>query len=75
MVNILIRNLDEQVVDRLKRRARERGLSLEAEVRRILGEAAAVTRAEIATRAAWIRAQQRPNRTRAVDLIRKDRER
>ena len=44
MAQILVRNLDEVVVDRLKQRAREEGHSLQAEVRTILSEAAFVPR-------------------------------
>jgi len=40
MAQILVRNLDEVVVDRLKQRAREEGRSLQSEVRTILSEAA-----------------------------------
>ena len=44
MAQILVRNLDDAVVDRLKQRAREEGRSLQAEVRTILSEAAFVPR-------------------------------
>ncbi len=40
MAQILVRNLDETIVQRLKRRAREKGRSLQAEVRLILEQAA-----------------------------------
>jgi len=40
MAQILVRRLDEAVVEGLKRQARANGRSLEAEVRRILEEAA-----------------------------------
>jgi plasmid stability protein len=39
MAQIFVRQLDEKVVDRLKKRAREHGRSLESEVRTILQEA------------------------------------
>lgn len=39
MAQIFVRQLDEKVVDRLKKRAREHGRSLESEVRTILEEA------------------------------------
>lgn len=42
MAQILVRNLDEAVVRRLKQLAREEGRSLQAEVRTILSEAADV---------------------------------
>ena len=40
MAELLVRNLDPDVVDRLKARARQHGRSLQAEVQRILEEAA-----------------------------------
>lgn len=40
MAQILVRRLDKTVVERLKRQAETNGRSLEAEVRRILEEAA-----------------------------------
>jgi plasmid stability protein len=75
MATIVIRNLDDRVADRLRLQARLRGTSLEQEARRILAEGSALTRREIAARAAAIRARQRPNRSRAVDLVREDRTR
>jgi hypothetical protein len=50
-------------------------VSVEQEARRILAEATRPTRAELAARAAAIRARQRPHQSRAVDLIRNDRSR
>lgn len=40
MAQILVRNLDEEVVNRLKKRAQSQGRSLQAEVKSILEEAA-----------------------------------
>jgi len=40
MAQLLVRNLSPDVVERLKSRAREHGRSLQAEVQRILEEAA-----------------------------------
>ena len=40
MAQILVRNLDEDVVKRLKARARKEGRSLQSKVRQILEEAA-----------------------------------
>ena len=39
MATILVRNVDETVVERLKAQAKERGRSMEAEVRALLTEA------------------------------------
>lgn len=46
MAQIIVRNLDESVVDRLKTRARENDRSLEAEVRHILEQSAKVDMAQ-----------------------------
>ncbi len=75
MATIIIRNLDDEVAERLRLQARLRGVSVEQEARRLLGEGTEMSRGEIAARAAAIRARQRPHRSRGVDLIREDRER
>ena len=75
MATIIIRNLDDEVAERLRLQARHRNVSVEHEARRILAEGTRLGRAEIAARAAEIRGRQRPHRSRAVDLIREDRER
>ena len=75
MATIIIRNLDNEVAERLRLQARLHGLSVEEEARRLLAEGTRVSRAEIVARAAAIRARQRPHRSRGIDLIREDRER
>ena len=70
-----IPDLDDAVVTRLRESARQRGISLEDEVCRLLTEAMGLTREVFSKKAAALRAHQRPNRTRAVDLIREDRDR
>jgi plasmid stability protein len=75
MATIIIRNLDGEVAERLRLQARLHGVSVEEEARRLLAEGTRVSRAEIAARAAAIRARQRPHRTRGLELIREDRER
>lgn len=55
MAQVLVRDLDPGVVERLKARARDRGRSLEAELRGILEAAAAVDRGEARALAARIR--------------------
>jgi plasmid stability protein len=75
VATIIIRNLDDEVAERLRLQARLHGVSLEQEARRILAAGTQATRAEIAARAAAIRARQRPHRSRGVELIREDRER
>lgn len=52
MANITVRNLDDQVQQRLKRRAAEHGRSMEAEARSIL--TAALTRGGLAR--SWVEA-------------------
>jgi plasmid stability protein len=75
MATIIVRNLDDEVAERLRLQARLRGVSVEQEARRLLAEGTQMSRAEIAARAAVIRARQRPHRSHGVDLIREDRER
>jgi plasmid stability protein len=75
VATIIVRNLDDEVAERLRLQARLRGVSVEQEARRILAEGTRPTRAEIAARAAAIRARQAPPRSRGVDLIREDRDR
>ncbi|HUO63392.1 MAG TPA: hypothetical protein VMT97_06790 [Terriglobales bacterium] len=75
MATIIIRNLDDEVAERLKLQARLHGVSVEQEARRVLSDGTQLSRAEIAVRAAAIRARQRSGRSRGVDLIREDRER
>ncbi|HUF76248.1 MAG TPA: hypothetical protein VMM35_08205 [Longimicrobiales bacterium] len=75
MASIIVRNLDDEVAERLRLQARLRGVSIEQEARRILAEGTRLSRTEIAARAAEIRARQRPHKSRGVDLIREDRER
>lgn len=75
MATIIIRNLDDEVAERLKLQARLRGVSVEQEARRLLAEGTQMSRAEIASRAAAIRARQRLHGSRGLDLIRQDRDR
>ena len=75
MATIIIRNLDDEVAERLRLQARLHGVSVEQEARRVLADGTQISRAEIAARAAAIRAGQGPHRSRGVELIREDRER
>lgn len=75
MASIIIRNLDQVVAERLKLQARLHGVSVEEEARRILDEGTKLTRQQIAAEAAAMRAEQKPHRSRAVDLIREERDR
>jgi antitoxin FitA len=75
MAQILVRNLDSSVVERLKMRARAKGTSLEQEAREILTQASTLTRAEVVRQLEKLRAKQNPSRRSVVDDIREDRER
>jgi plasmid stability protein len=75
MATIIIRNLDDEVAERLRLQARLRGVSVEQEARQVLADGTRVSRSEIAARAAAIRARQRPHRSRGTESIREDRER
>jgi plasmid stability protein len=75
MADFLIRNLDKSVADRLRQQARQRGVSLAEEIRRILTLHARTTRAEQVEELRAFRARQKPHRSNAVDLIREDRDR
>jgi plasmid stability protein len=77
MAQVLVRQLDEKVVDRLKRRAKEHGRSLQSEVKTILEEA--VPDYEAAwRRIEGFRKRLKKSGRRFIDsaaLIRQDRER
>lgn len=77
MAQVLVRNLDEAVVERLKARAAAKQRSLEAELREILEEAARPGKAEILALLDAIRAETRPpgpGEPTAVEMIREDRD-
>lgn len=76
MAQIIVRNLDDAIVDRLKARARDNDLSLEAEVLHILEQSAKVDMAQARQIALNIR-ERLKGRTfpDSVELIREDRER
>ena len=71
MARILVRNLPDAVVERLKLQAARNGRSLEAEVRQILEGAVRVDREGFARRAAAMRERLAGrHHTPAVDLLR-----
>ena len=77
MAQVVIRNLDEEVVARLKQRAAQRKVSLEESLREILTMAARPSREERIKRLREIRAMTpplRPGAPLAEDLIREDRD-
>lgn len=57
MAQVLVRDLDDAVVARLKERARERGRSLQAELKALLEREARTSRAAALTFAAKMRKQ------------------
>jgi len=77
MAQVLVRQLDSHVIDRLKKRAKEHGRSLQSEVKTILEEAVPDYQA------AWKRIERFRERLRksgktfknSADLIREDRDR
>jgi len=73
MASIIIRNLDDTVARRLRVLADLKGVTIEEEARRVLAEGTALPRQDIAVAARAIRARQKPHKSRAEDLIRKDR--
>ncbi|MFH1091273.1 MAG: Arc family DNA-binding protein [Pseudomonadota bacterium] len=79
MAQILIRNLDEQIVERLKKLAKEGGRSLQSEVKSILEQAAYEPKVDLTTARKISADFRRRFKGRkfpdTVGLIRKDRER
>lgn len=76
MAQILVRNIDDAVVERLKARARTNDRSLEAEVRQILEQSAKFDMSQ-ARQIVMERRKKLQGRkfTDSVDLIREDRDR
>jgi plasmid stability protein len=73
---VLIRNLDDHVIESLRLRAEFKGHSLEQELREILKQAAGPTPEERVARMERIAAMQRkPSKMRSEDVIRKIRNR
>jgi len=81
MGQILVRQLDDDTIGRLKARAREQKKSLEALAREAINEAARLTveekRALVLKMQAWSEAAKIPGayQTPGVELIREDRDR
>ena len=78
MAQVLVRNLSEQTVARLKKRATTRGRSLQAEVKSILEEAAKEEQADFWKAADLLRERLKRSGRKFSDsavLIREDRDR
>jgi plasmid stability protein len=76
VAQVLVRNLEEGVVERLRRKAELNGRSLEQELREVLTGAARLTPEERLARARRIRAMTPGGKlqTESADLIREDRD-
>ncbi|MBI1733591.1 MAG: hypothetical protein HYR51_00310 [Candidatus Rokubacteria bacterium] len=76
MAQVVIRNIDDAAMRRLKSRAARKGVSLESELRTILTEAARADRSDFDERAAALRKKLAGRRhSDSTVLIRKDRTR
>ena len=79
MAQLLVRNLDEKVIARLKKKARAEGRSLQSEAKMILAEAAGVEPADMAELLKELEKFRRRFQGRkfsdSAALIREDRER
>lgn len=79
MAQILVRNLDKKVVERLKKRAREDGRSLQSEVKFILEKAALEPKVDMERVRKILEEFRKPFKGRkfsdSVELIREDRNR
>lgn len=76
MAQILVRNVDKDVVDRLKARAKRNGRSLQAEVKGILEGAARLDMDSARKMILKLRRKLKGSaKSNSVDLLREDRER
>ncbi len=79
MAQILVRNMDERVVERLKERARKDGRSLQTEVKLILEQAASEPKVDMEAARALVEDIRKKFKGRkfpdSVELIREDRDR
>jgi plasmid stability protein len=76
MGQILVRNLDDAIIKRLKQDASQEGISLEEKARRVLGEAAKKNKEQVMEELKRIRAMSPPitEPPFSQDLIREDRD-
>lgn len=76
MAQILVRGLDEKLVERLKKQAKREGRSLQSEVKRILEQAVQMDADEAKKMAERIRRRFKGRKfSDSADLIREDRDR
>ena len=74
MAQVLIRDLPDELVDRLEERARSRGQSLEAHLREVLEESVRGDREEFLRFAREMRERSGPQPTDSTQLIRDSRD-
>ncbi len=79
MAQILVRDLDQETVERLKKRARDDGRSLQSEVKHILSQAAEAPTVDMEAARALVENIRKKFKGRrfpdSVELIREDRNR
>ncbi len=75
MGQVIIRNIDDAVLARLKEKAERAGRPLEQTLREILADAARPTREELLARMDKVRSLSKYTTLDATDLIREDRDR
>ena len=75
MANLLVRNLDDAVLQRLKDSARAHGRSLQAEIHELLRAASVRNLAETRRLSArWIKRLRATEHSDSADLVRQDRD-
>jgi plasmid stability protein len=75
MGQVIVRNLEDRVIEAHRRRARARGVSLEQQLRDVLSATAGPSREEALARADALRARTRPGDfPTAAELVREDRD-
>jgi len=75
VANVLIRDLDAEVLNRLKAAAQRHGRSLQAEIHDVLGRAAVTSLAETRRLSArWLKRLAGSSHTDSTRLIREDRD-
>ena len=78
MTDVLVRNLSEEVVEKLKVRARNRGRSLQQELKLLLEQSVAAEAVDALALARKVRrrlARERAKQSDSAELVREDRDR
>jgi plasmid stability protein len=74
MGQLLVRNLDDAIIERLKQKARREQTSLEQTLRNILTKAVTTDRRDLLGEIEALRGRLGPSATDSTDLIREDRD-